>query len=1006
MGVPSDTAGLGPAWTLSASSGGSALLQNVSFSGVAANATNASLSFILQVTDNSSVVVTGSKVSSGVVITGVITQSAELNITGLQFVNATKSAIGVAGDMTSTLRISDSVVSNAWCYIPVTTLVKVVGSAKMQMKNVTFDGNMRDSTCSKFTILESFGQAKVEIANSRILQWDGHGFLANEMSQISIDGSEFNGFKGRSEGRVASANPASSLLVTNSTFEAADGQVYLFGSSNLTMRNVIFKNWVYSRSFTGIAVIQATVNTTAFIQNVTFVATNRLSLTTSFMSVSDTATFVIDGLTMTGYDCINPGHGSCFQVLNNGKFALLNSEVRDMSAPVAIFVILRSSMDRGRYADMWVDSTIFADNIASIAVVWPGTMKMWNTTVQGADVSQGYYPHLITYGSDASIGIYSCSFHVEADNYTPDSGAVLGEPITDLTVEDTVFARNHADGNGGVFQFDLSASSVSMRNVTFIDNTANIGGTRVIAKPGSYMLEISHPSEGMSSIVLDKILLPLNIIMPIPKNGPSRGGKRSARMSTGLDPSYEGFDCSIKKGVNDSMALKFSADQYPYTLATRDSIYSNLSVAHAPYQVIFRSFDLLGSGGQNVNASLLRRGSSSDATLVFTYSLMDVETSKFLTSSQLSDVASNTNFSQYLSTVTPAVSIETGDIDNVRITEAGPIIVTFISIGVMVLKRDAKVVGATSLELHVLLGTGIAFLYAFPLADVVQPTVASCRTQVVLVPLHLGLIIPTLLVKGFDYYAKRKNQKAVAQGISTWVLQRYLGAIALMNLLHWILAIVWLSVAAPVPTQVFIADSQSRYWVCGSNGASGADAKSQVGFIGVLVGLDAALLLVAIWVIRGVREGVPNYRRLIPAFEDKFLLFNTTNLGVLGSVFVGLFLPNFMGGTAQFALRVAIVLVIATGLWATFFGVKVFGLLTGRETNDHEHGADMDFVLKLALGSSKETTYLSIRPSAATLRPWSAAEVDIVPPFIAFRDSETEKVDPEIARTLFKTGVA
>ncbi|TPX61175.1 hypothetical protein PhCBS80983_g01313 [Powellomyces hirtus] len=462
-----------------------------------------------------------------------------------------------------------------------------------------------------------------------------------------------------------------------------------------------------------------------------------------------------------------------------------------------------------------------------------------------------------------------------------------------------------------------------------------------------------------------------------------------------IDPLYEGIACQLKKGENDSLTFAFSSgtavfagstDVYEYSVKGRDTMLSQIEKIYKDkYIVIYRDFQ------STIQPKLARRdtGSNTGETLYLKFSLADAQTGSFLDYRQLR-AESTALQAALVSPQSMGVQVLEGALANTRITSAGSIIVIVCSTlcvlmvlavaGTLFAKRENTAIRGTTHNLDMLLALGLAGLFAFPITDTTEPTTLSCRVQIWMLPWSIGLVSSILLVKAWGHYIRRKNKMALIAELPMSFKKAGVAVVVAIQLLYFALIAAWQAVEAPSPQLIYA--SQDRFWSCGGT------EKKQTGFIIAFIGLTGALLLMACrFSYETIKIGWP-----VPALEDKFILVNAVNMLITGAISAGILLPNMMNGSAQFALRAAVMLLVAAGATASLLGYKlrlVFG--PGGSSEDAMETKIKSIAMKSQKSSSlyQNVKYVPCKPESALV--WQAIQVSLVQSYLELTDIDTKK---------------
>ncbi|KAI9099526.1 hypothetical protein DFS34DRAFT_75788 [Phlyctochytrium arcticum] len=369
----------------------------------------------------------------------------------------------------------------------------------------------------------------------------------------------------------------------------------------------------------------------------------------------------------------------------------------------------------------------------------------------------------------------------------------------------------------------------------------------------------------------------------------------------------------------------------PYSLNTRDAIYDNLqALFNGFYNVVFRDY---------------RQGNST--AMIFKFSLSKNSTGDFLVAAQLNSVASDAGTS--LSTAFPHAAVtarlQLGELSNIAASNAGSVLAVVVaSIGgmfslftllVSCVKRQSAVLHRSVNPLNYVLCCGIAALFLFPVTDTMQPTRASCIMQVVLMPFSIGLVVSVFMVKSLYYYIKQWNPVALSKGPTKKESSLALSAVFGLVSLYLILMIVWLAKDSPSPTLLYKSASDHRFYTCHTNPV----------YVIFLAGLSGVMLYLTLKI---------NASRSIPARETTMLLVNSVNILVLGAALVALMLSDFLPGSKQVAVRIAIALTAAGILLVTLPAYKL--ALSMGSNKDDEEGNMRDEIMNVALSSAHSAT--------------------------------------------------
>ncbi|KAI8998274.1 hypothetical protein BC832DRAFT_240776 [Gaertneriomyces semiglobifer] len=543
------------------------------------------------------------------------------------------------------------------------------------------------------------------------------------------------------------------------------------------------------------------------------------------------------------------------------------------------------------------------------------------------------------------------------------------------------------------------------------EGTRTFEGLRIYGKSGSYLIKLADDTaSGISDF--EPVVLPVRIVdctspkqmlpsfdtgelecrLPVCLRGCSSpaGVCVADGNCTCVDRSYEGYACQLKKGANDSLTMSFDAgnpvfenalDTFDFSVTSRDAMIQHLEGLYdGQYGVIFRDF---WTGSQRK----LTRRSGGDSTVYLKFSLVD-KVGSYLDYRQLQSAVGVLK-SKLISPDTSGLQVTTGALANTDITAVGSIIaiiccalgvVTVTALAVLRFRKgDGPAVRGTSRHLDLLLAFGLANLFALPITDTMTPTAASCRAQIWMIPLSFGIIVPTLVVKSFGQFTRRKNKIALRSDIP--LRSQKLGAafIGVMQVMYWVLVIVWQVIEAPAPQLTF--SNNERFWTC-----TGTTEK-QLGFIITFVGITGLLLVAACRLAYDtITVGWP-----VPALEDRLLFANSANMVVLGAVATGLLLSGVMNGSTQFAIRVTVALVVASFLTSSMLVYKVWLLRLPDKTEDHLEQKIRSMASKGQTSNIyQKVKYLPCKPESGIV--WRASQISLLRQYLEITDIDTMKV--------------
>ncbi|KAI8999157.1 hypothetical protein BC832DRAFT_225006 [Gaertneriomyces semiglobifer] len=454
--------------------------------------------------------------------------------------------------------------------------------------------------------------------------------------------------------------------------------------------------------------------------------------------------------------------------------------------------------------------------------------------------------------------------------------------------------------------------------------------------------------------------------------------------SCSLNPAFEGFDCSIPKGVNDSISLGFPTSLVPYTTASRELIYAKLSALYNPtYDVVYRSFD------EDQGSALSRRSADpSQSMVVFRHSLKQAGSNDFLNSREMTSLAAKTSVLLSSAGLPPATSqVETGQLANIDLGGLGISVIAVTAIGIMVtvameaflMRRTARPSWVKLLE--ALPSLAAVFTWAFPLTEITTPTAVSCKVQVLLAPFTLGIALPHLVAKACYYFYHMKNGVLLSKPMCIGHFRRILIGLVTMNAMYWIITITWVSHDPPVPTIVYRGSSQSRYWTCRSS----MTPNERNPYLFVLLGYSVLLLGLSGLLAR--RIAVSEFAKNA-AGQHKIVLLNVLNILGAGGLLVGLTVPQFLSARVQFIITVLCVYTIAGVL---VMARAVYGMAVIHAKSDDDIGS---LIRRLAFGtnqSEKTVEYTPTRSANQLIARWDAVEVEFHSPYLVMIDSDSKK---------------
>ncbi|KNC98603.1 uncharacterized protein SPPG_06285 [Spizellomyces punctatus DAOM BR117] len=842
-------------------------------------------------------------------------------------------------------------------------------------------------------------------------------------SYFAADGLTLTGYKCL---QCFDIEDAGKFYLTNSTISAVEAETLVFfGRKPIDLITGVEPAVITTTSFFNIQgqVISAAL-TVLHVQNSTFVNNNGGSL----LQLRDTQTnFYFSNCSFTGNT--SPENGAVASTCG-GTLSFIDTVIANNSANAlggAIFcdfgsgqrlVIKRSKISSNTAR---VGGAIYSDNLASadqlvlqdlvfdanIAVARGGA---WYSSAKSPLVEEGgsivyngnMAPGAPTRGTgpltlgliapvEPSLAVYSGDILPKLtlaayDAYNQTYYTVEDDPI--LVLEISVLCPYGVEAH--------NVTLVGQAESLLVDGSATFLGLSVLTNAGNYTLKFAEqPAPGMDTSSLHDVTLPLVIKTcdpplllveidgsPYPQCRPAlcpRGcSPAGACVADGnctcsVDPSYEGFDCRLKKSVNDSMSFTFANSLVPYTIQARDVLFSNLSQLYQPdYAVVYRSF------------------SPSIDTVVFKYSLMKIASDDFVSYRELQSMIPGTvALLSQLGLPSSDASIVAGDLANIDRGVPGIVIMAIAVLGIFLTAGSEIVIfrrgnnSAPTYTVNSLLAVGTAFLWAYPITDAVEPTSITCRTQILLVPFTLGIILPWLLVKAFYYRYYLMNGVLLRRGMSRSDRNAFLSVFTGLHLLFWAITIVWLTTDLPVPKIQYDESSQLRYWTC-----QGSAPFTRSPHLFTLLSFSCLLLAISGVVLR--RIGSSQFASSIPARQDKMIFGNVFNFLVLGALLVGLVIPEFLNARIQIAVRAVVIFTAAATLVATSF---IFRMVeTKREGTAGEVTQSM--ILKIAFSTNQsqkpQTEYIPVKYNKSSLVFWSAAEMDLQLPHLVLYDSESK----------------
>ncbi|KAJ3114067.1 hypothetical protein HDU96_002607 [Phlyctochytrium bullatum] len=166
-----------------------------------------------------------------------------------------------------------------------------------------------------------------------------------------------------------------------------------------------------------------------------------------------------------------------------------------------------------------------------------------------------------------------------------------------------------------------------------------------------------------------------------------------------------------------------------------------------------------------------------------------------------------------------------------------------------------------------------------------EPNRLTCLLQPWLVVAGYGLTVSALVVRCWRIYKIFRNKYLMKLRLKDADLLRPL---ALLLAVEVVLLVLWTVLAPPVPALVKLPNSQ--FWTC-SAGSKGW------GFVGALVGYNAALLGFGVWLAVGTR------RVLAPWNESKWIGYTVYTLVLLNGILIPLSYLDVLGARLQYLFR-------------------------------------------------------------------------------------------------------
>ncbi|TPX66688.1 hypothetical protein SpCBS45565_g04258 [Spizellomyces sp. 'palustris'] len=820
---------------------------------------------------------------------------------------------------------------------------------------------------------------------------------------------------------------AGKFYLTNSTISAVEATTLVFfGRKPIDLITGVEPAVITSTSFFNVQgrVISAAL-TVLHIQNSTFVNNNGSSL----LQLRDTQTnFYFSNCSFIGNT--SPGNGAVTSTCG-GTLSFIDAVIANNSASAlggAIYcdfgsgqrLVMRRSKISGNTAR--VGGALYSDNLASadqlvlqdlvfdanIAVARGGA---WYSSAKSPLVEEGgsvvYNGNLapgapargtgpMTLGLiapvESSLAVYSGDILPKLtlaayDAYNQTYYTVEDDPI--LVLEVSIL------GPDGLVAHNVTL--VGQAESLLVDGSATFLGLSVLTNAGNYTLKFAEqPAPGMDTSYLHDVTLPLVIKAcdpplllvkidgsPYPQCRPAlcpRGCSPAGvcvadgNCTCSVNPSYEGFDCRLKKSVNDSMSFTFAKSVVPYIIEARDVLFSNLSQLYQPdYAVVYRSF------------------SPSINTVIFKYSLMKTASDDFVSYRELQSMIPGTvALLSQLGLPSSDASILAGDLANIDRGVAGIVIMAIAALGIfmtagseIVIFRRNNSLAVPTYTVNSLLAVGTAFMWAYPITDAVAPTSITCRTQILFIPFTLGIILPWLLAKALYYRYYLMNGILLRRGMSGSDRNAFLSLFTVLHLLFWAITIVWLTADLPVPKIQYDVSSQLRHWTC-----QGSTPFTRSPHLFTLLSFSCLLLTISGVVLRQISSS--QFASSIPARQDKMILGNVLNFLVLGALLVGLVIPELLNARMQIAVRAVVVFTGAATLVATSF---IFCMAeTKREGTAGEVTQSMIFRIAFSTNQIQkpQMEYIPVKYNKSPLVFWSAAEMDLQLPHLVLYDSESK----------------
>ena len=312
----------------------------------------------------------------------------------------------------------------------------------------------------------------VTITDSHINDNDaqnGAAYYGDSNSQLTVSGSTFTANTAHVHAAVyvndATASFANSLFQANRAKgdHGNDGILYATGNSRIDISGSTFSANTVERYGGAIALgSNATLSATN-----TYFFNNEAEMGAGAIDIESGNTVVLNGCTMSeNYSAANGG-----AILNDGTFTMRNVVADGNTASQGGGFLYNYASGLTEVFSSTISNSYAGGAGGAIRDVG-GTVTLHNSLIKDS-VSQN---------QGGAIAVYS-HLNIEGSTFSGNrsesgaAGAIELGPDSDVTITNSLFERNEATTNGGVFSIETGCHGVNISGSTFTDNqSGNIGG--------------------------------------------------------------------------------------------------------------------------------------------------------------------------------------------------------------------------------------------------------------------------------------------------------------------------------------------------------------------------------------------------------------------------------------------------------------------------------------------------------------------------------------------------